>query len=192
MATKKYTCPPQLPSGQGTFSDQLVGLQLVNGGGLTLANFEFTSNVQSKNDRTFDTGSYSSPISLTSLNIKSIEESNKIYDTNFTIFPNYDLSEILNFVSYGPLTKRFSAAVTKIINYYPAALEVNQIRKNFTSGPTAYSIAYNGNTDTTVFVISASTIDNPFGINYTKINLNNQEDVSDLRNLTKFRMAESR
>jgi len=186
MATKKYTCPPQLPSGQGTFSDQLVGLQLVNGGGLTLGNFEFTSNVQSKNDRTFDTGSYSSPISLTSLNIKSVEESNKIYDTNFTIFPNYDLSEILNFVGYGPLTKRFSAAVTKIINYYPAALEVNQIRKNFTSGPTAYNITYNGNTDTTVFVISASTVDNPFGINYTKINLNNQEDVSDLRNLTKF------
>ena len=29
MATKKYTCPPQSATGAGTFSDNLVGLQLV-------------------------------------------------------------------------------------------------------------------------------------------------------------------
>ena len=39
----KYTCPPQSPSGAGTFSDALVGLQLTQGGGLTLANFAFSN-----------------------------------------------------------------------------------------------------------------------------------------------------
>lgn len=32
MAIIKYTCPPQTASGEGTFSDNLVGLQLVAGG----------------------------------------------------------------------------------------------------------------------------------------------------------------
>ena len=186
MAQIKFTCPPQKPSGQGTFSDQLVGLQLVNGGGLTLANFEFTSNVQSKNNRNFDVGNFSSPVSLTSLGIDKVSESQKIFETNFKIYPNFDLSEILNFVGYGPLTKRLSAAVTNIINFYPAAIEVSRIRKNFTSGTTAFNIAYNGNTDTTVFSISASTVDNPFGINFTKLNVKTEQEVSELRNLTKF------
>ena len=39
MAIKKYTCPPQPASGAGTFSDDLVGVQLVQGGGFTQGNF---------------------------------------------------------------------------------------------------------------------------------------------------------
>ena len=37
----KFTCPPQTPSGAGTFANNLVGLQLVNGGGLTQGTFNF-------------------------------------------------------------------------------------------------------------------------------------------------------
>ena len=48
MAKKKYFYPPAPPVGSETFSDDLVGLQLVNGGGLTNANFEFTNNVKDK------------------------------------------------------------------------------------------------------------------------------------------------
>ena len=53
MAVIKYTCPPQSPSGQGTFSDNLVGLQLVDGGGFTQANFEFTTSITEKQNRNF-------------------------------------------------------------------------------------------------------------------------------------------
>ena len=35
MAKKKYFYPPAPPVGSETFSDDLVGLQLVKGGGLT-------------------------------------------------------------------------------------------------------------------------------------------------------------
>jgi hypothetical protein len=53
MAIKKYTCPPQSATGAGTFSDNLVGLQLGAGGGLTQGNFEFTTSTNEKTNRTF-------------------------------------------------------------------------------------------------------------------------------------------
>ena len=54
MAVKKYTCPPQSATGAGTFSDDLVGFQLVGGGGFTQGNFEFTETLTEKQDRTFN------------------------------------------------------------------------------------------------------------------------------------------
>jgi len=52
MATTKFTCPPQA-SGQGTFFDNLVGFQLVDGGGFTQGNFAFTTNIVEKQTRNF-------------------------------------------------------------------------------------------------------------------------------------------
>ena len=52
----KFTCPPQPPTGEGTFSDNLVGFQLVAGGGLTQGNFNFTTSVTEKVNRNFSTG----------------------------------------------------------------------------------------------------------------------------------------
>ena len=61
---KKYTCPPQTASGSGTFSDNLVGFQLVQGGGLTQGNFEFTNSITEKTNRDFTTGVFSNPINF--------------------------------------------------------------------------------------------------------------------------------
>ena len=44
----KYFYPPRPGSGAGTFSDDIVGLQTVRGGGLTQGNFEFTTGVTEK------------------------------------------------------------------------------------------------------------------------------------------------
>ena len=99
MATKKFTCPPQA-SGQGTFSDNLVGFQLVDGGGFTQGNFEFTTNVVEKQDRNFEIGTFSDPISLDSMKIESVEQSKMIIANNFQVYPNYDLSEITNFMDH--------------------------------------------------------------------------------------------
>ena len=71
MAIKKYTCPPQSATGAGTFSDNLVGFQLVDGGGFTQGNFEFTESLTEKQDRTFNIGTFSEPISLDTLNIRN-------------------------------------------------------------------------------------------------------------------------
>jgi hypothetical protein len=183
-----YTCPPQKPSGQGTFSDNLVGLQLTQGGGLTLGNFAFTVNAKQKVNRNFETGVFSEPISLDSLNINTVAQSQSIFNYNFKILPNFDETDVMNFVAYGSLSKRFEAAITNIINFFPASIDVPPIRSNYTTGLTASGITYYGNEDETKLIIPLETVRNPFGINFTvnaTSNLNNLGfDVSKYRNLT--------
>jgi hypothetical protein len=91
MAKTKFICPTPPPVGSGTFSDDLVGVQLVSGGGLTLGNFQFTRSVYEKVNRTFSTGIFSDPFNLENLNIDSLEESKKIIEKNFKVYPNFDL-----------------------------------------------------------------------------------------------------
>ena len=186
----KYICPPQSPSGAGTFSDALVGLQTTQGGGLTLANFAFTNKITEKVNRNFDTGVFSGPITLSDLNITSTAQAQKIYDVNFKVYPNFDETNILNFVAYGPLNKRFSSAVINIINYFPAALEVSSIRNDFTNGTTATNISYDEEEDITNFSVDASVLRNPFSINFTKnstqILKSLEFEVSKYRNLTVY------
>jgi len=167
MAIIKYTCPPQA-SGEGSFSDNLVGFQLVDGGGFTQANFEFTTNVTEKVNRNFSIGSFSDPISLESMNITDIEQSKLLVNKNFQVYPNYDLSEITNFTIYGSLAKRFSVSVTKIINYFPAALEILSSTTRFVTGQTVTSSSYDVIENETYFEIPLYLIRNPFDIDFTK------------------------
>jgi len=166
MAINKFTCPPQA-SGQGSFSDNLVGLQLVDGGGLTQANFAFTTNITEKQDRNFEIGSFSDPISLDTMNISNVEESKMIIANNFQVYPNYDLSQVTNFTLYGSLVLRFSASIKKIINFFPAALEVTNPRINYLTGTTAINIVYNSVENETKLELELENINNPFGIDFT-------------------------
>ena len=118
MANKKYTCPPQSATGAGTFSDDLVGLQLVAGGGLTQGNFEFVTSANEKSNRNFITGVFSNPINLESIGITSILQSKAILENNFKVYPNFDLTQVNNFTLYGSMVKRMSASVTKIISFF--------------------------------------------------------------------------
>lgn len=190
----KFSCPPQKPSGSGTFSDNLVGLQLTQGGGLTLGNFIFTNPATEKVNRSFDTGTYSAPYNLKSLDIKTIEDAKKIFQTNFKLYPNFDTTDVLNFVGYGSLSKRFEASVYNIINHFPASMEANVIRDNYSTGKTAtQTTSYLGqgqnNTDIMEIKIDPSILKNPFSIDYTEYatqNIQNLEyEVSDYRNFTK-------
>ena len=85
MATNNFTCPPQTASGAGTFSDNLVGFQLVAGGGLTQGNFEFTTGITEKVNRTFTTGTFSNPINLEGMGINTIAQSKAIFENNFLL-----------------------------------------------------------------------------------------------------------
>ena len=115
---KKYLCPPPASTGSATFSDDLVGFQLVAGGGLTQGNFQYTSAIFEKNNRTFDTGVFSQPFNLENLQIESIEQNKLLIEKNFKVFPNFDLSQITSFSLYGSLSKRLATSVTKIINFF--------------------------------------------------------------------------
>jgi hypothetical protein len=188
MAIKKYTCPPQSATGGGTFSDDLVGFQLVQGGGLTQGNFEFTQSITEKTNRNFSTGVFSNPINLDGLGIGSIEESKAIFENNFKVYPNFDLSQITNFTLYGSMVKRISSSVEKIINYFPAAIESTAFAPDYTSGVTADNIFYDGTQKTTTFSLNVTKIRNPFGIDFTVNATRNLElreiPVSGLRNMT--------
>ena len=188
MAIKKYTCPPQKASGAGTFSDELVGFQLVQGGGLTQGNFEFTTSVTEKVNRNFNTGVFSNPINLEGLGVNSIDESKALFENNFKVYPNFDLSQITNFTLYGSMVKRMSVSVEKIINYFPGAIESNFLGKDYTTGPSATNIIYNPQFDETSFDLSISKISNPFGVDFSVNATRNMElnevEVSELRNMT--------
>ena len=180
MALKKYTCPPQTASGAGTFSDNLVGFQLVDGGGFTQGNFEFTENLNEKQNRNFNIGSFSDPINLDALNIESVAQSRLIQANNFRVYPNFDLSQVTNFTLYGSLVKRVSASITNIINYFPAALEALPTKSDFTTSETAQNIIYDQVEDVTTFEIPLSVIRNPFDIDYS-VNAIRNFEVSEIR-----------
>ena len=136
----KYFYPPRPGSGNDTFSDNIVGLQTVQGGGLTLGNFDFSTSVVDKVNRTFGVGAFESPVNLEDLNIRNDIQS-QIISQQFKVYPNYDISQVLNFSMYGSLSKRFSVSITKIINYFPASLDVRFLLPNFTTGDTAVNIS---------------------------------------------------
>jgi hypothetical protein len=188
MGNNTFRCPPASPSGLGTFSNNLVGFQLVNGGGLTQGNFEFSTSITEKVNRRFNIGAFSNPISLEDLDVNNIEQAKILASKNFGVFPNYDLSEVTNFTLYGSLQKRLSTSVIKIINYYPAAIEVDNLFYDFTSGNTAININYDSIEDTTTFDIDVKRFKNPFDIDYSVNSSRNISvrpfKVSPLRNLT--------
>lgn len=168
----KYIVPS---TGAGTFSDDLVGFQLVQGGGLTQGNFEFTTSVTEKVNRTFEIGAFSDPISLESMQIQSLEESRVLLASEYRVFPNYDLSQVTNFTLYGSLSKRLSVSVEKIINYFPGAIEVNMMGLDYTTGATITGITYDSANDETIIDIPTNKIRNPFDIDYT---VNSTRDLS--------------
>jgi hypothetical protein len=189
MAKQFYRYPPRPSSGAGTFSDNIVGLQLVDGGGLTQGNFEFTTSVVEKVNRNFNIGSFSDPISLDSLKINNILESKAILAKDFRVYPNFDISEISRFTLYGSLSKRMSASVEKIIHFFPGALEVSSLKYDATTGYTAFDATYDSVEKTTTFYIDIEKISNPFNVDFSinaarNISLLDYE-VSPLRNLTK-------
>ena len=187
MATKKYTCPPQSATGAGTFSDDLVGLQLVAGGGLTQGNFDFTSSVNEKTNRTFNTGTFSEPINLNLLGIESINQSKTIVENNFKVYPNFDLTQVTNFTMYGSMVKRMSASITTIISYFPAALEATFMGTNYITGPTANNILFSNANNETSFDLDLSRLRNPFDIDFTVNSTRNlllkEIQVSSLRDM---------
>lgn len=167
LSRNKYFYPPRPGSGAGTFSDNIVGLQTVEGGGLTQGNFEFTTGLTEKVTRDFNVGAFSKPLNLNDLNIEDEFESRRIMATQFRVYPNYDVSQVMNFSMYGSLAKRFQVSVTKIINYFPASLDIQFSNLEFVTGATADNIIYDPIADETSFEINVSRIKNPFDIDYS-------------------------
>jgi hypothetical protein len=102
---------------------------------------------------------------------------------------NFDLSNVTNFTLYGSLSKRLSVSAQRIINFFPAAIEVTYIRLDFTTGTTATNILFDSVLNETSFDIDVSVIRNPFEIDYStnsSVNITSREiPVDYIRNFTK-------
>ncbi len=156
------------PIGTNTFADSLVGVQITDAGGLTQGNFQFTSAIYEKSNRNFDTGVFSTPYTLENLKINNIEEAKRIIESNFKVYPNYDLSEITSFSLYGSLSKRLSASAIKIINNFPAAIEITfRQQTGLFTGYTAFNIQYDTINNETTFEMDSRLFRNPFEIDYS-------------------------
>jgi hypothetical protein len=68
---------------------------------------------------------------------------------------------------YGSLRKRFQVSATKIINYFPASLDIQFSNLEFITGATAINISYDPIEDETYFEVNVDRIKNPFDIDYS-------------------------
>ena len=184
--SKKYI--PIGASGAQTPFDNLVGNQTVQGGGLTQGNFEWSYGISEKTNRNFNIGVFQLPVSLEDLNLESVNQSRELIAKEYRVYPNFDLSNVTNFTIFGSLQKRFEVSVQRIINFFPAGIEVDYFYYDFTTGNTATGITYNLVSNETELTIDVARIKNPFSLDYSvnsKINLQNREqEFSPLRDLT--------
>ena len=97
----KTFIPNTAASGAGTPFDNIVGLQTVQGGGLTQGNFEFDLGISEKTNRTFNIGTFQNPVSLENLDLDSINASRELLAKEYRVYPNYDLSVVTNFTIFG-------------------------------------------------------------------------------------------
>lgn len=189
MAKKKYFYPPSPPVGSETPFNNLVGLQLTDGGGLTLGNFTTIDGIFEKVNRKFDQGVFSQKYNLDNLKIDDILQTKQLIQKNFQVYPNFDISQVTSFTLYGSLQKRISSSITKIINYFPAALEVNFKTLSLTTGYTALNIVYDIIENETTMDINVPFIRNPFEVDFTINSSRNLEvrplKVSPYRDLSK-------
>ena len=158
---------PNTGAGFNSPTENLVGFQSVQGGGLTNTNFTFDYGITEKINQEYQTGVFSEPITLSTLNIETIEEARVTASKDLKVYPNFDLTEVTNFTLYGSLTKRLEVSLTQIINFFPAALEVDQVYYDYTTGYTATNVIYNQNEDFTTFDIDVTRIKNIFDIDYS-------------------------
>lgn len=183
---KKYI--PIGASGAQTPFDNLVGNQTVQGGGLTQGNFEWSYGISEKSNRNFNIGVFQLPVSLEDLNLESVNQSRELIAKEYRVYPNFDLSNVTNFTIFGSLQKRFEVSVQRIINFFPAGIEVDYFYYDFTTGNTATGITYNSVSNETELTIDVARIKNPFSLDYSVnsvINLQNREqEFSPLRDLT--------
>jgi len=176
-------------SGSGVF-DNLVGYQLVTGGGLTSSTFEFIPNISERIPRKYYTKVFDAAINLESLGISDIGDVRTVLSKEFDVYPNYDITQVMSFVMYGSLSKRLSVSITKIINNFPASIDINFYNNDLITGYTATNIVYDSITDDTTFDIDISKIHNPLGVDFSvnsDTNLMAKEiKVSEYRNLAQY------
>lgn len=173
------------------FSPDLVGFQLATANQVplfTMGNFNITTNMDPKTDKTFITTNFSDFITLSNLNL-TVEQNSQVLDTTTQVMLNLDKTQLSNYALFGSLTEFIRVALEDIVIKWPASLYVTSFYLNSdnksVSLPTFENYTYDEIRDEASFKVNTNLLRNTFSINYlengTIVNTFNAEN--DIRNL---------
>lgn len=173
------------------FSDDLVGVQLASNGGtplFTMGNFTITTNLDPKTNKNFITNNFSSPISLSDLDL-TLAEANALLTNNAGVILNLDKTQLKYYSLFGSLTEFIRVSLEDIITKWPASLYTYPsavINGSTISGNTFQNYSYDYISDTARFTTPTNFIVNKFEINYQTNGTiaDSFSATNDLRNLT--------
>ena len=173
------------------FSPDLVGVQLASNGTtlFTMGNFNITTNMEPKSDKTFSTTKFSNFITLDNL-VLTQAESKKILSDNTKVKLNLDKTNINYYALFGSLTEFVRVSLESIITNWPASLYVTPNATNLNgdsiTGYTFEDYTYDPLSKESTFKIDTTFINNKFQINYLENGtiLNSFNENNSLRNLT--------
>lgn len=134
-----------------------------------LNDFVITTNVSSAQDASARY-QYGDTFNLDNINLEQTQEVLKNKDFSIPV----DYSNPRNFVKYSSFSELVRYSIEDIILNFPASLHIKQNLIGYDYGDiNITNIQYNQQTNITSFSISTNYIDNPFQLNYTNKNLNN-------------------
>lgn len=164
--TVKRRVPSLAASGNQTFSDSLVGVQITDGSSqLANTNFAVDKIIPEKDSKNFKTSPFSEFLTLD--NLKTEEDIPSTQDGSI------QKDEKIKFKGgkddagkslYGSLKQRLNVSVGKIITKFPASILVDSDSLVKSSNYTALGITYNTGSTSTDFYVQKSILYNPFDV----------------------------
>ena len=156
------------------YNPDLVGLQLTSAGGtplFTMGNFNITTNLDPKTDKSFITKQFSEFVNLDSLNL-TVSQTETLLNNNATVFLNIDKSKLSYYATFGSLTEFIRVALENIIINWPASFKTEPTATLNTgkeiTGYTYENYVYNDITNVASFRIPTNFIINQYSINYLR------------------------
>ena len=168
MATTKT--PSQYASGADTFSDNLVGFQIVDGvSQMTNTSFAVDRVIPEKDTKTFHTQPFSDFLTLDNISKEESQKSTVSTTASASTSTSskikfYDAKDNAAKSMFGSLSSRLKVSVQSIIIGFPAALYVDSSSPIKSTNLTAESIIYDAKSKTTNFQFQISLLFNPFDI----------------------------
>ena len=147
--------------GQGDFSPDLVGFQFTKSASIfTLGNFSITTNVTpSLTGEIFNTGTFSDPVTLDTLQLTTVESQLLEQNSNsFSVTLNNNKKNFLSYVYFGEAKKFIETELTNIIDNWKGSLFIEE--SNLTN--TVAGFTYNQYTDESYFSFPVNVAQNTF------------------------------
>lgn len=169
------------------FNPFLVGLQFTSDGGtplFTMGNFQITTNLTPPIPRTFQLGTFSSPITLNNLGT-NLEQATQFVNDNSKVFLNLNTENLLSYTLFGSFTEFIRVTLEQIHLNWPGSIYVFYSYGSIT-GNTAENCVYDNITDTTTFQIGTNFFYNNYGINFLQnsVSLTGTSIQTTLKNLS--------